>query len=309
MNRLDDGAATIFRTTHRSSKSKYSTSLQETDMRGGISFLKWAGGKGQLIHRLDSFIPQKFHSYYEPFSGGASLFFHIKKKKFPDKKCIISDTNEELINSFRVVKYHLNELIEELKKHRENYDMKGEDYYYEVRNKIKPDRLSNIQRAARFIFLNKTCWNGLYRVNSKGEFNVPSGKYQNPKIFDEKNLKQVRKLLKNTKIKILDFSEVLKFAKKEDFIYFDPPYLPVSKTSKFTDYTKSGFNEEDQKRLADVFQKLDKKGCFVMLSNSDTKLIRDLYKNFEIENVDARRMINCKKDGRGKINELLIKNY
>lgn len=309
--KLDSTTRFLTTTTLGGPKSKYTRLEQETDMRGSISFLKWAGGKGQLIHELRKNLPTKFNNYYEPFAGGASLFFFIKKN-LPDKKCTISDINEELISSFKVVKYNLKELIQELKKLRENYDKKGVRYYYEVRDLIKDvEKLSDIEKAARFIFLNKTCWNGLYRVNSEGKFNVPSGKYKNPKIFDEKNLREVRKLLIDTKIMKADFSVILKLAKKGDFIYFDPPYFPISKTSCFTDYTKSGFNEEDQKKLGKIFKKLDRRGCFIMLSNSDTKLIRELYKDYKkyIRVVHARRAINRIGSKRGPINELIIRNY
>lgn len=294
-------------TTFGCSKSKLESTSKNIDMHGGISFLKWAGGKGQIMTELEKFIPHEFNNYFEPFVGGGSLFFHIKKK-YPNKKAIISDINEELINSYLVIKYHLKKIIEELKKHKENYDKKGIKYYYKIR-KVKPKTLSAVERAARFIFLNKTCWNGLFRVNSKEEFNVPAGKYKKPQIFDEERLKLIRKLLKNTIIKVSDFSEVIKFARVGDFIYFDPPYYPISKTSKFTDYTKSGFKEKDQKNLARVFRELDNRGCFVLLSNSDAKFIRNLYRDFKIKSIMVKRMINCIGSKRGPVNELLITNY
>lgn len=270
-------------------------------------FLKWAGGKSQILDELVKRFPKKFNRYFEPFVGAGTVFFYIKKFNKVEK-CFISDINEELINVFKVVKKRPNELIDELKIHKENYQKDKKNYYYHVR-KMKPIDLSDVENAARFIFLNKTCWNGLYRVNSKGKFNVPMGGYKNPRIFDIKEIKQASHLLRNVSIRKSDFSSVLKSAKDGDFIYFDPPYQPISKTSSFTSYTKNAFDEEDQKKLAEVFQKLAKKGCLVMLSNSDSELIRKLYKYFKIHVVKARRIINCQGDKRGPINELVITNY
>jgi len=168
-------------------------------------------------------------------------------------------------------------------------------------------QISPIKKAARFIYLNKTCFNGLYRVNKKGFFNVPMGRYKDPKIVDKKNILNVSNALKNVEIKCCDFSEVLKYVDKEDFVYFDPPYYPLNKTSNFTFYTQNNFLEEEQKRLYNVFCELDKKGCYVIKSNSNTEFIKDLYKNFDIIKVEANRFINSKINGRGKIDEILIK--
>ena len=187
--------------------------------------------------------------------------------------------------------------------------MKNEkDYFYEVRAQIKED-LTPVQRAARFIFLNKTCFNGLYRVNSKGKFNVPFGKYKNPKICDEEGLRSASLALKETIVDNKDFEELLKKANTTDFIYFDPPYQPLNETSSFTSYTAKKFDKAEQKRLSKTYARLAEKGCFVMLSNSDTPLIRELYKDFYIHEVQANRAINRNGDGRGKITELLIINY
>lgn len=295
-------------TTQSGPKTRLDSVIQDTDVRGGMSFLKWAGGKGQLISELESRLPQNFNNYFEPFVGGASLFFHIKNTN-PKINAKISDVNEELINSFLVIRNSLEELILKLEEHKEKYEKSPKKYYYNLRDHVDPNKLTRIEKAARFIFLNKTCWNGLYRVNSKGEFNVPHGKNNKPNIFDENKLRKVRSLLKNAKIISGDFSYIIKDAKKGDFIYFDPPYIPISRTSKFTDYTKSGFTEQDQIRLAKVFKTLDNNGCLLMLSNSDSKIIRKLYKDYKIDIVKARRVINSQKNKRGKINELLITNY
>lgn len=303
-------------TTFSSSKQRFSINNLEHDVRGGLSPLKWAGGKGQIVEELEKRMPLKFNNYLEPFVGGASLFFNTKKKfeqKIPEKEYLILDNNRDLINFYLTVKYNLKDLILELDRHIKKYYSKDEKnkkiYYYEIR-KLDTGTLSNVEAAARFIFLNKTCWNGLYRVNSSGLFNVPYGRNKNPRILDEEKLRLIKHLLKGTIIKHGDFSEVLKFARSGDFVYFDPPYFPISETSNFTDYTKSGFGKEDQERLFDVFETLDRRGCFLMLSNSYSKLIENLYKNYNSKTViRVRRYINSKKDNRGPIKELIIRNY
>jgi DNA adenine methylase len=205
-----------------------------------------------------------------------------------------------------VIKDDIDALIEDLKKHKNE-----EEYYYKIRS-LNPEKLSAVERASRFIYLNKTCFNGLYRENSKGKFNVPFGKYKNPKILDEENLRVVSEYLNTAEISILnlDYKKVCKLAKKGDFVYLDPPYYPISKSSSFTKYHKLDFTERDQMELTEVFRELDRKGCYVMLSNSNTKFIRELYKEYEIWEVSANRFINCKGDKREKVNvEVLIKNY
>jgi DNA adenine methylase len=264
-------------------------------------FVKWAGGKRQLIKILTNNLPPSYNRYIEPFVGGGALLFEVLPYK-----AIINDINTELINAYTVIKDDIDALIEDLKKHKNE-----EEYYYKIRS-LDPEKLSAVERASRFIYLNKTCFNGLYRENSKGKFNVPFGKYKNPKILDEENLRVVSEYLNTAEISILnlDYKEVCKLAKKGDFVYLDPPYYPISKSSSFTKYHKLDFTERDQMELTEVFRELDRKGCYVMLSNSNTKFIKELYKEYEIWEVSANRFINCKGDKREKVNvEVLIKNY
>jgi DNA adenine methylase len=269
-------------------------------------FLKWAGGKLQLIEQFENLFPHNFRNYYEPFVGSGAVFFYVKSKLKPNK-VILSDTNEELINCFVVVRDRPSELAELLLNHRKRH---SKEYYYAVRI-IQPNRLDSVDRAARFIYLNKTCFNGLYRVNSKGQFNVPFGDYVNPSIFDKNTLFQASQLLQNVHLQVSTFEKVLDFAGKDDFVYFDPPYIPLSKTSSFTRYSKSDFTMKEQKRLSEVFRILDSRGCFVMLSNSDHALTRELYRDYEKNTVmvRAKRMINSVGSKRGAINEVVVTNY
>lgn len=267
------------------------------------TFVKWAGGKKQLLEQFKPFFPRKINRYIEPFVGGGAVLFYIIKN-FKPKEVFIFDINEELINTYKVIKNDVENLIKELKKLKQ---LHNKETYYKIRAE-DPKLLSPLTRASRFIYLNKTCFNGLYRVNSKGGFNVPIGSYMNPLICPEENLREISKFLKNVEIINGDFEECLKYAKKEDFVYFDPPYYPLKKSS-FTTYTKDNFLEKEQGKLKEVFSKLDKKGCKVMLSNSDTKFIKDLYKKYKISFVRASRMINCDGKNRGKINEIVITNY
>ena len=270
-------------------------------------FVKWAGGKGQLLEQFKPLFPKNFNRYIEPFVGSGAVFFYIIQK-FKPKEIIIADINEELINTYKIIKNDVERLIVELKQHKEYHTAEEKKYYLTIRA-TDPKELPKLERAARFIYLNKTCFNGLYRVNSKGQFNVPMGSYKNPDIVQEERLRLVSKLLKKVIIKVMSFEKVVNLAKKEDFIYFDPPYYPLKKGKSFTTYTKDAFLEKEQKLLAEVFQKLDKKGCFIMESNSDTKFIKDLYTKYNIHFVQATRMINCNGDKRGKINEVVITNY
>jgi DNA adenine methylase len=238
------------------------------------------------------------------------MFFHVISNKNIQFTAYLSDVNEELINTFNVVKNHVEKLIEVLKNHEVEYIKNPSEYYYELRADIKS--ANDIQRAARFITLNKTCYNGLYRVNKKGIFNVPIGRYKNPVICDSDNLKKVSVALRYSKaqIQVSDYKVILlQKAEEDDFIYLDPPYNPTSSTASFTDYTNTGFNDNDQKELADVFKKLDDRKCKVLLSNSDTPLIRKLYCDFTIQEVQALRAINCKASKRVGHKELLIRNY
>ena len=269
-------------------------------------FLKWAGGKLQLIEQFKNLFPHKFHNYYEPFIGSGAVFFYVKSKLKPNK-VILSDTNEELINCFLIVRDKPSELVELLLNYRKKH---SKEYYYAVRS-IESNRLDSVNRAARLIYLNKTCFNGLYRVNSKGHFNVPFGDYESPSIFDKTTLFQASQLLQGVDLQVMTFEKVLDFAGKDDFVYLDPPYIPLSKTSSFTRYSKCDFSMTEQKQLSEVFETLDSRGCFVMLSNSDHALTRELYRHYKKNTVvvRAKRMINSVGSKRGAINELIVTNY
>lgn len=261
--------------------------------------VKWAGGKGQLIPQFEPLFPKTGWDFYiEPFVGGGAVFFHLLPRK-----AVLIDSNEELINFYIVVRDELEALLDDLRKHKNNAE-----YYYYIRS-LDPGFLTPVERASRFLYLNKTGYNGLWRVNSQGKHNVPFGRYKNPKIVDEPNLRLVRDALKRAELLCGDFSLVLDYARPGTFIYLDPPYHPLSDTANFTSYTADAFGPDDQRRLAGVFRELDKKGCLVMLSNSDTPFIRELYAEYDIQVVYARRAINCRGDRRGPITELVIRNY
>lgn len=264
--------------------------------------VKWVGGKRQLMFELIKNMPKSYNRYFEPFIGGGALFFELQPEQ-----AYISDMNEELINLYSVVRDNVYELIKDLSKHEVS-----KEYFLEIRNIDRTEQyteLSDVERASRFIYLNRTCFNGMYRVNSQGQFNVPFGHYKNPRIIDENNLLNCSELLKKTEIKCADFSEILTKVKKGDLVYFDPPYVPLNDTSSFTSYTKDGFDINMQFKLRDVCDELDNKGVKFMLSNSDTKLVNELYVNYEIKKVFASRQINANADGRGKITEVLVRNY
>ncbi len=264
--------------------------------------VKWVGGKRQLMFELLKNMPEDYNKYFEPFIGGGALFFELQ----PDN-AYISDMNEELINLYKVVRDNVDELITNLQKH----DI-SKEYFMEIRNIDRTKEYQNwsdVKKASRFIYLNRTCFNGMYRVNSQGQFNVPFGHYKNPRILDENNLINCSNLLQRTEIKHADFSEILKKVKKGDFVYFDPPYVPLSETSSFTSYTKDGFDIDMQFKLRDVCDELDSMRVKFLLSNSDTKLVNELYENYNIKKVFASRQINANADGRGKITEVLVRNY
>ena len=262
-------------------------------------FVKWVGGKRGLVDRITENMPATFEDYYEPFVGGGALFFSLADRI---KKATISDRNVELMITYKVIQKHPLKLIEILKQHKENH---SEKYYYEVRA-TNPD--DPIETAGRFIYLNKTCYNGLYRVNNSGIFNVPMGSYDNPLIVQEENIMACHKALKNTTILSGDFENIE--PKANDFVYFDPPYHPTTEAS-FTKYTKEDFAETEQSRLRDFIAILTKRGVKVMLSNSKTDFINELYssKSFFTTVVDASRMVNCKPNKRNRVEELLITNY
>jgi DNA adenine methylase len=271
-------------------------------------FLKWAGGKSQLLPAFATLYPARgtFKRYLDPFLGGGAVFFHVQAL-FEPKEVLLSDRNAALIETYQVVKDRAVELAETLAKLREKH---SEAHYYKVRE-VDPEALDLVSRAARMIYLNKTCFNGLFRVNSQGHFNVPFGHRKNPGFPDRELLTEASRSLAKVKLRPAPFEEVLDHAEPGDFIYFDPPYHPISETANFTAYTKGSFGPADQERLADVFSKLDARGCLVMLSNSDTPFVRKLYREFRehTTTVLARRSINRDGDGRGKISELVVLNY
>ncbi len=269
-------------------------------------FVKWAGGKGQILDELIARLPERFSGYVEPFVGGGALFFALSAQlnDFPHvRKIVLNDKNEELVNAYRIIKTGVLELVESLKKH-----VAAKEYYYKVRAQ-DPLKLSEVERASRFIFLNKTCYNGLWRVNRKGEFNVPFGRYKNPTILDEANLLNVSKVLQNAVLLNEDFEKAVELAGSGDCVYFDPPYYPVSQTANFTNYVGDGFQLEDQVRLSDVFRRLSRSGVLVMASNSDTDWVREMYREFRLESIQARRAINSRGNRRGPVSELIIMNY
>lgn len=271
-------------------------------------FLKWVGGKSGLLSQLERFIPSDFCRYYEPFLGGGALFFRLRPSR-----AFLNDINETLISTYRHIKENPEKVMASLKKLESQYfdaDTKGKNkLYYDVRVRYNSNKVGSLNRSVYLMFLNKTGYNGLYRENSTGGYNVPFGKYKKPAILGNGNIMAVHKLLKHTALTHKPFHQAVKNAKKGDFIYFDPPYHPLNDTSKFTNYTEHDFTKKDQLKLRDVFRELDKKGCYVMLSNSHSKFITDIYKGYRQEVVMASRAINCKAHGRGKIKELLILNY
>ncbi len=276
--------------------------FERENLKSVYPFVKWAGGKRQLIPEIKQYIPKRFRNYIEPFVGGGALFFYL----LPDKAVLI-DNNMELINCYKVIKENVDELIDILKDYK--YD---KDLYYEIRaldqNLNIYNKLTDVEKAARTIFLNKTGYNGLYRVNSKGRFNVPFGRHKNPKMCDIKNLKAVHKAIQNVEILHDSFEICLNYAKKDDFLYFDPPYYPLSDTALFTSYTKENFDKDSQIQLYEVFKQLDKRGCKLLLSNSYCDFILDLYKDYKSITIKAKRAINSDSSKRGSINEILIMN-
>jgi len=272
-------------------------------------FVKWAGGKRQLIPILNQNLPESFGTYYEPFLGGGALLFHILTDK-NGQKCSISDLNSDLVLAYTTIRDRVDSLIASLKNHEKNYQKDSASYYYSIR---ESNPRSEIEKTSRLIFLNRTCFNGLYRVNSKGKFNVPLGKYSNPNIVNEENLYAVSSILQSSRISIKcrDFEAVLRDAKKGDLIYFDPPYQPTSATANFTSYTNKDFTYDDLTRLAELCLKLDSRGCNVLLSNSDSKEVADIFaKNtWKITRIEANRSINSNSKKRTGHFELLIKNY
>lgn len=271
-----------------------------------MPIVKWVGGKRQLLDQIVPRIPE--HStYYEPFVGGGAVLF-----KMQPKKAVINDSNEELINIYRVIKEQPEELIARLAEHQEK---NSKEYFYEIRalDRSFEDymELSRVERAARIIYLNKTCFNGLFRVNRSGEFNSPWGRYKNPNITNEETIRAMSRYLNEAKVMILceDYRDSFKGIRKDAFVYLDPPYMPISSSSSFTGYTAAGFGAQQQIELKKQCDLLNKKGVRFLLSNSCCDFIEDLYKDYIVERVSAKRTINAKADKRGAIDELLIRNY
>jgi DNA adenine methylase len=271
-------------------------------------FVKWAGGKRQLINNIKELMPRNYEQYFEPFIGGGAVLFEITPKN-----AIISDMNKELITTYKVFKSRIlfNQLMQRLDEYEKNH---SEVFYYEVREKDRDtifSELSDVEVSARFIYLNKACFNGLYRVNSKGFFNVPFGKKEKLKTYSKENLDAIHEYFANNDIKIYlqDFEKTIASAKKGDFVYFDPPYDTIENKNSFTAYNENNFDRNAQIRLCNAFKELDKKGVYLMLSNHNTSFIQTLYKEFNIHIVKATRMINSKSSERGPIEEVLITNY
>jgi DNA adenine methylase len=283
------------------------TQLAIQDIVGATPFLKWAGGKNQIFDQLRPFFPTKFQSYFEPFVGSAAVFFNLRRIH-GQFSATLTDRNGDLINCYEVTRDHLQTLISGLENHKRNH---SEKHYYRLRDH-DPAKLSAVQRAARFIYLNKTCYNGLYRVNKSGKFNVPIGSYTNPGIFDEENLTAASKVLQDVQLKIADFADILDSAKTHDFVYFDPPYY--TEDSGFTSYAVSAFSgaarfdADEHTQLRNVVDELTQRGCHVVVSNSDTEFIRRLYRKYKKHFVKARRYINCNGAGRHPVSELVITN-
>ena len=273
----------------------------------GKPFVKWAGGKRQILDELKKHVPNEYNTYYEPFIGGGALLFELSPKK-----AVINDSNKELMNVYDVLcdDKKFKKMCNVLNGYEANH---SEEFYYEIRNKDREkmqfNRLADYTRAARTIYLNKACFNGLYRVNSKNEFNVPFGKKTKVNTYDGGNLITVSNYLTMNDVKILsvDFEECVKSAKNHDFVYFDPPY--DSDTNTFNSYTEDGFGKEEQRRLARVFKELDERGVYVMLSNHNTTLVNELYEGYNIYVIEAKRNINSKGNKRGKVEELIITNF
>ena len=285
------------------------TQTRDDLLQGARPFLKWAGGKQQLLPQYEEFFPDSFSRYCEPFLGGGAVFFHLRStgRITGAEDVYLIDNNRDLINTYRVVRDQLEDLIELLAVHQREHNKK---YYYRVRAlDRKPIQMTDLERAARTIYLNKTCFNGLYRVNKKGQFNVPIGSYTDPAILQEDLLRSASAALQGVSIEAADFETIESLAQAGDFVYFDPPYDLVSKTSSFTSYTAGDFGDEDQRRLAQLFAKLSDEGCLCMLSNSSTPFVLDLYEDFRIEVVQANRVINSNANSRGSVDEVVVLNY
>jgi DNA adenine methylase len=276
----------------------------EQQPREAAPFVKWVGGKGRLLSQLRPLLPSggEHMRHVEPFVGGGALFFSRRPGR-----ALLTDINPTLMATYTAIRDDVEGVIGALRGFAGRH---SKESYYQVRERYnRGGRVTTSTRAAMFIYLNKTCFNGLHRVNRKGEFNVPVGSYKNPRILNQEGLRAASRALDGAKLSYAPFDALLESAKPGDFVYFDPPYEPVSQTASFTSYARDGFSREDQTRLRDVYKALDRRGCKLMLSNSDVPFIRDLYCNFRIDTVAAPRAINCDATKRGKVTELIVRNY
>lgn len=271
-------------------------------------FLKWAGGKGGLLTQLEGLFPARYNRYFEPFIGGGAVFFELQTSN-----AVLNDINPNLVWAYRNIQNCVEKVLNRLQTITNNYlalDLVlQEATYYQLRERYNQLEANNIEKTCLLIFLNRTGYNGLYRENASGQLNVPFGTYKNPTIYNESNLRSVSAVLQKVELLNLDFRQAVKTAQAGDFVYFDPPYVPTSKTASFTSYSSSNFGEVEQIALAELVKALTKKGVLVMLSNSDTLLTRTLYNNFRQHEVKAGRAINSKSESRGKITELVVTNY
>jgi len=274
-------------------------------IREAQPFLKWVGGKGQLLKQFDSFFPRQIDRYFEPFIGGGAVFFYLKHR-FPKMRARLCDINDELINAYQAVRDFPEELMRRLDDHLIHYNLDRDRYYYLVRSQHHLPRTDVVERATRMIFLNKTCFNGLWRVNGRGEFNVPIGSHKNPTLYAPANILAASAALQSVDLEVRDFRDTLMDTQCGDWVYIDPPYVPVSQTANFTSYAKENFGTAEQQELAAQFSAAAQRGVGLMLSNSDVPLVRKLYSDFTLYTVSARRAINRDGSKRGAINEVLV---
>jgi len=268
-------------------------------------FLKWVGGKAQLLAQFDEFLPAHVDRYFEPFIGGGAVFFHLKHR-FPQMRAFLRDNNDELVNTYKAVRDYPKELMRRLDQHLAAFRADRKEYYYAVRKNHALAEKEIVERAARMIFLNKTCFNGLWRVNASGEFNVPIGSHANPALYYRENILAASRALEGVHLAAQDFRDTLNETRRGDFAYIDPPYVPISATASFTSYTKEDFGAEEQRELAALFADAAQRGVRLMLSNSDVPFVRNLYCGFKIHTVQARRAINCDGSKRGAVNEVVV---
>jgi DNA adenine methylase len=290
--------------TSRASALSRRGSLPDLSRETATPFLKWVGGKGKLRHALGGLLPPgvELMRHVEPFVGGGALFF----ARAPER-ALLCDINADLIGTYEAVRDEPQAVLGQLRRLSRTHDEQG--YYKERERYNARAHKSRAERAAQFIYLNKTCFNGLYRVNRRGEFNVPMGRYTNPNIADSETLLAASRALAQAELRCTPFESLLSLVRPGDFVYLDPPYEPLSRTANFTSYAQDGFSQEKQSDLRNVFRELDRRGAKLMLSNSDVPFIRDLYRGFEIEQVFAPRAVSCDAKSRGPVSEVVVRNY